>query len=102
MTPCLDSWNSVSFLKQKTAYEILACLEFRRVLFRSGPERRCVRPASPAAARHCDSRRGMTSDSRLRFFRKAQAGAMLSSERKSAAILPVAWPDNRADRKSVV
>src|SRR5947209_8908184 len=30
---CLNS--SIFFFKQKTAYEILACLEFRRVLFRS-------------------------------------------------------------------
>src|SRR5215203_7120968 len=28
-------WISFFFFKQKTAYEILACLEFRRVLFRS-------------------------------------------------------------------
>src|ERR1035437_10530003 len=31
----LSGLNYVFFFKQKTAYEILACLEFRRVLFRS-------------------------------------------------------------------
>src|SRR3712207_9331480 len=42
------------FFKQKTTYEILACLGFRRVLFRSaaGDVRQARRPDGPAPAGH--------------------------------------------------
>src|SRR5436309_5892262 len=80
------------FFKQKTAYEIFTCLEFRRVLFRSGSARAVsvVRTESRSVSRDatslCDARGlrfGHGASSARDFRHLALAGIATKFERRS-------------------